>query len=100
MRSDVPYGAYLSGGNDSTLVVKCMTEHKEENKTFTAVIQDEELNEKEYADLGKMSLAEKKVLLVVTFYALGFIFKDNWATLLGVNKFVKDSTVAFFAAAA
>ena len=56
--------------------------------------------QKEYADLGKMSLAERKVLLVVTFYALGFIFRDNWSTLLGVNKFVKDSTVAFFAAAA
>ena len=55
---------------------------------------------KEYADLGKMSLAERKVLLVVILYALGFIFRDNWSTLLGVNKFVKDSTVAFFAAAA
>tara|TARA_Y100001938_G_scaffold150938_1_gene244522 strand:- start:2438 stop:4063 length:1626 start_codon:yes stop_codon:yes gene_type:complete len=59
MRSDVPYGAYLSGGNDSTLVVKCMTEHKEENKTFTAVIQDEELNEKEYADLAAKKFKTK-----------------------------------------
>ena len=56
--------------------------------------------QKEYANLGKMSLAERKVLLVVILYALGFIFRDNWSTLLGVNKFVKDSTVAFFAAAA
>ncbi|MBI86468.1 MAG: hypothetical protein CMG63_00160 [Candidatus Marinimicrobia bacterium] len=55
---------------------------------------------KEYADLGKMSLAERKVLLVVILYALGFIFRDNWSTLLGVNKFVRDSPVAFFAVAA
>ena len=56
--------------------------------------------QKEYADLGTMSLAERKVLVVVVFYALGFIFRDNWSTFLGVSGFVKDSTVAFFAAIA
>tara|TARA_A100001015_G_scaffold85903_1_gene95483 strand:- start:1024 stop:2469 length:1446 start_codon:yes stop_codon:yes gene_type:complete len=56
--------------------------------------------QKEYAALGKMSLAERKVLLVVIVYALGFIFRDNWSTFLGVKGFVKDSTVAFFAAIA
>tara|TARA_B100001287_G_scaffold151454_1_gene127451 strand:+ start:469 stop:1914 length:1446 start_codon:yes stop_codon:yes gene_type:complete len=54
--------------------------------------------QKEYADLGTMSLAERKVLVVVILYALGFIFRDNWSTFLGVSGFVKDSTVAFFAA--
>ena len=55
---------------------------------------------KEYYDLGAMSLAERKVLFVVVLYALGFIFRDFWSELLGVNGFVKDSTVAFFAAVA
>ena len=54
--------------------------------------------EKEYKDLGSFSLAEKKVLVVVVFYALGFIFRGWWSSLLGVEGFVKDSTVAFFAA--
>ena len=56
--------------------------------------------QKEYIALGNMSGAEKKVLVVVVLYALGFIFRDWWSTLLGVNGFVKDSTVAFFAALA
>ena len=56
--------------------------------------------QKEYTDLGEMSLAEKKVLIVVLLYALGFIFRDSWSSFLGVSGFVKDSTVAFFAAIA
>ncbi len=45
-----------------------------------------------------MSLAERKVLVIVFLYAFGFIFRDNWSSFLGVSNFVKDSTVAFFAA--
>ena len=56
--------------------------------------------QKEYTDLGEMSLAEKKELIVVLLYAFGFIFRDSWSSFLGVSGFVKDSTVAFFAAIA
>ena len=52
----------------------------------------------EYIALGNMSLAERKVLVIVILYAFGFIFRDNWSSFLGVSNFVKDSTVAFFAA--
>ena len=34
------------------------------------------------------------------YICLGFIFRDWWSTILGVNGFVKDSTVAFLAAVA
>ena len=54
----------------------------------------------EYASLGRISSAEKKVLYIVILYALGFILREQWSTILGVKGFVKDSTVAFLAALA
>ena len=54
----------------------------------------------EYIALGKMSKAEKRVMAIVVFYGLGFIFREHWSSFLGVKGFVKDSTVAFFAAIA
>ena len=48
-RSDVPYGAYLSGGVDSSLIVKCMSDLDEGVSTFTAQINDEKLDESSYA---------------------------------------------------
>ena len=52
---------------------------------------------KEYRELGAMSKAEQKVLAIVILYALGFIFRSQWSSFLGVSGFVKDSTVAFLA---
>ena len=57
----------------------------------------DDIIEKEYKDLGPMSEGEKKVAIIILFYALGFIFRNSWSTFLGVNHFVKDSTVAFIA---
>ena len=53
--------------------------------------------ENEYQELGSISKAEKKVLIIVVLYALGFIFRNQWSNFLGVGGFVKDSTVAFLA---
>jgi len=61
----------------------------------------------EYKELGQMSIAEKRVLLICIFYALGFVFRRNmhiggliipgWSDILGVEMYAKDATVAFFA---
>ena len=67
----------------------------------------DEIIENEYRDLGPMSVAEKRVLVICVFYALGFVFRRDmqigeltipgWSDILGVQAFVKDATVAFIA---
>ena len=47
-----------------------------------------------------MSAAEKKVAFIMILYALGFIFRNWWSTILGVEGYAKDSTVAFLASIA
>jgi len=57
----------------------------------------ESIIEREYEDLGPVSQGETKVIIILFFYALGFIFRDSWSSFLGVESYVKDSTVAFVA---
>ena len=52
----------------------------------------------EYKALGKMTIAEKRVFVVIILYALGFVFRGVWSDFLGVKGFAKDSTVAILAA--
>ena len=61
---------------------------------------NDQIINQEYEELGKISYNEKNVLAIVILYALGFIFRDQWSGYLGISGFVKDSTVAFFAATA
>ena len=60
----------------------------------------DQIIEQEYQALGPMSVAEKKVALIIILYALGFIFRNWWSDILGVEGYVKDSTVAFIASIA
>jgi len=56
--------------------------------------------EQEYQGLGSMSVGEKRVAVIIIFYALGFIFRNWWSEILGVEAYVKDSTVAFLSSIA
>ena len=50
MNSDVPYGAYLSGGVDSSIITGLMSRISNNSvKTYNAEIRDDTLNEKRYA---------------------------------------------------
>lgn len=64
----------------------------------------------EVASLGLMSKAERRVLIIFIFTALGWIFRrgftidqtviPGWATLFGIEDMIHDSTVAVVAALA
>lgn len=52
MRSDVPFGAFLSGGLDSASVVACMTENSQHAvRTFTIAFPEPEFDERSLAQL-------------------------------------------------
>jgi len=67
-----------------------------------------ELIEEELKSIGKMSIGEKRVMYIFIFTTLGWIFREGftfdrfvipgWSTLLGVSKYVQDSTVGMFSA--
>jgi asparagine synthase (glutamine-hydrolysing) len=48
--SDVPFGAFLSGGIDSSIIVGLMTKNREQKvETFSVVFKENEFSEAEYA---------------------------------------------------
>ncbi|MBK6966162.1 MAG: DASS family sodium-coupled anion symporter [Bacteroidales bacterium] len=67
-----------------------------------------ELMANELHEMGRMTPGEKRVLAVFVFTTLGWIFREDiiierftipgWSTLLGMQEYVRDSTVGMFAA--
>ena len=50
--SDVPFGAFLSGGIDSSIIVSLMSQnHAKKVNTFSVVFQENEFSEREYAKM-------------------------------------------------
>ncbi|MCS6819330.1 MAG: asparagine synthase (glutamine-hydrolyzing) [Chitinophagales bacterium] len=72
--SDVPFGAFLSGGIDSTLVVKYMTETLDTPvKAFTISFHEQDFNELPYARQAAQSLGAELYHEVVMPDALGIL---------------------------
>lgn len=74
--ADVPFGAFLSGGVDSTLVVKYMSETlKKPVKTFSIGFDDEAYNELKYAELASKKYNTDHYIEIVKPDALGLLPK-------------------------
>jgi sodium-dependent dicarboxylate transporter 2/3/5 len=69
---------------------------------------NKELIDQELRSMGKMSAGEKRVMYIFIFATLGWVFREGfiidqtvipgWGSLLGVSKYVQDSTVGMFGA--
>jgi len=77
MISDVPLGAFLSGGIDSSLVVSLMqSQSKKPIKTFSIGFDDNRYNESNYAEIVAKSLkTDHETLLVSPKHAIDTIYK-------------------------
>jgi asparagine synthase (glutamine-hydrolysing) len=63
LRADVPFGAFLSGGVDSTTVVGLMSKHMTEPvKTFTIGFHDEKFDESPFADIAATRFGTEHVV--------------------------------------
>jgi asparagine synthase (glutamine-hydrolysing) len=65
MVSDVPYGAFLSGGIDSTTIVALMTRHSDQVKTFSVGFGEDRYSELSYAAEAARHYGTKHHELVV-----------------------------------
>ena len=77
MRSDAPFGAYLSGGIDSSAIVATMVRHSSERvRTFSVGFREEEYSELDHANVIAQQFGTDHHELVVDSGA----FMDHWAT--------------------
>jgi len=77
-------------------------------KIHDSIPGSKDLMANELKGLGKMSIGEKRVLIVFIFTTIGWVFRENiaidhfvipgWSNLLGLEKYAHDSTVGMFAA--
>jgi len=76
-RSDVPVGAYLSGGIDSTVSVAIIARHTSAPlKTFSVAFSSDEFDESEYQHLVAAELGTEHESIVVEPRDIGRIFPD------------------------
>lgn len=67
MRSDAPYGAYLSGGLDSSAVVAVMARHSSQPvRTFSIGFREEEFSELGYARIAAEHFATRHTPITLT----------------------------------
>lgn len=100
MVADVPVGAFLSGGIDSSAIVALMARHHDQPvQTFSIVFEDKAYDESEYARLvaSKYQTDHTELLLDpqdVVRILPEYIQKTDHPTLDGINTFIVSKLVA------
>lgn len=79
LRADVPFGAFLSGGVDSSSVVGLMSKHMAQPvKTFTIGFNDEKFDESPFANLAAVRFGTEHVVEKVEANLLGLWSKATF----------------------
>lgn len=100
MVADVPVGAFLSGGIDSSAIVALMARHHDQPvQTFSIVFEDKAFDESEYARLvaNKYQTSHTELLLdpqEILRILPDYIQKTDHPTLDGINTFIVSKLVA------
>tara|TARA_B100001939_G_scaffold348040_1_gene372113 strand:- start:1534 stop:3354 length:1821 start_codon:yes stop_codon:yes gene_type:complete len=81
MRSDAPYGAFLSGGIDSSSVVGFMNNHKSERiRTFSMGFADPRFDETKYAEMASKRFKTNHTKELMNYDATSMWPKFIWHT--------------------
>jgi len=81
LRSDVPVGAYLSGGLDSSVLTALIKENGADLRTFSIGFQDGKLDEREYQQLVRNHLGTDHSEVVCTHESIASNFPQTiWHT--------------------
>jgi len=100
MVADVPVGAFLSGGIDSSAVVALMAQHHDQPvDTFSIVFEDKEFDEREYAQIVAKKYGTRHTELLldpqeVVRILPDYIRRTDHPTLDGINTFIVSKLVA------
>ncbi len=100
MVADVPVGAFLSGGIDSSAIVALMAQHHHQPvQTFSIVFEDKAFDESEYARMvaNKYQTSHTELLLdpqEILRILPDYIQKTDHPTLDGINTFIVSKLVA------
>jgi asparagine synthase (glutamine-hydrolysing) len=77
LRSDVPVGAYLSGGIDSSVILSLISKHnKKTYKTFSIAFEDKEYDESEYQKEMAKRINTEHHAITITYDKVDQAFPD------------------------